>query len=114
MVTYQIGGFRPMTRKQYTQEFKEQLIKESQEVQNVSLVARRHSVSPNTIHTWIRKSKIRGFVSPLPKDENKRFAEIEKRLEGISRENNELKKLLGEKELELAVLRDLRDKTNPW
>ncbi|NLZ49494.1 MAG: transposase, partial [Clostridiales bacterium] len=31
-----------MTRKDYTQEFKEQILRESQEVGNVSLVARRH------------------------------------------------------------------------
>ena len=30
-----------MTRKDYTQEFKEQILRESQEVGNVSLVARR-------------------------------------------------------------------------
>jgi transposase len=40
-----------MTRKDYTQEFKEQILRESQEVGNVSLVARRHNISPNTIHT---------------------------------------------------------------
>lgn len=84
-----------------------------QEVGNVALVARRHDISPNTIHTWIRKTQKRGSVNPLPKNKAKRIQEIEKRLEDISKENNTLKKLLGEKELELTVLRDLRDKTNP-
>lgn len=102
-----------MTKKQYTEEFKEQLIKECQEVGNIALVARRHDISPNTIHTWIRNFKKRGSISPLPKNEAKRFLEIENRLKNISKENNTLKKLLGEKELELAVLRDLRDKLNP-
>ncbi|WP_213974714.1 transposase, partial [Tepidanaerobacter acetatoxydans] len=41
-----------MTRKQYTEEFKEQIIKECQEVGNVALVARRHDISSNTIHNW--------------------------------------------------------------
>lgn len=102
-----------MTKKQYSEEFKEQLIKESQEVGNIALVARRHNLSPTTIYTWIRKAKKSGSANPLPKNEAKRIQEIEKRLEDISKENNTLKKLLGEKELELAVLRDLRDKTNP-
>ena len=35
-----------MTKKQYSEEFKEQLIKESQEVGNIALVARRHNLSP--------------------------------------------------------------------
>ena len=46
-----------MTKKQYSEEFKEQLIKESQEVGNIALVARRHNLSPTTIYTWIRKAK---------------------------------------------------------
>ncbi len=109
-----------MTRKQYTEEFKEQIIKECQEVGNVALVARRHDISSNTIHissntihNWIRKAQKRGSITPLPKSEEKRIREVENRLEAISKENNTLKKLLGEKELELAVLRDLRDRINP-
>ncbi len=102
-----------MTKKQYSEEFKEQIIKECQEVGNVAIVARRHDVSPTTIYTWVRKTKKLGSVVPLPRNETKRIHEIENRLENISKENNTLKKLLGEKELELAVLRDLRDKTNP-
>jgi len=75
-------------------------------------VARKHNISPNTIHTWIRKAQKRGSVNPLPKSEAKRIQEIENRLEAISKENNTLKKLLGEKELELAVLQDWRDRIN--
>ncbi len=77
-----------MTKKQYSEEFKEQLIKECQEVGNVALVARRHNISPNTIHTWIRKTQKRGSINPLPKNRAKRIQEIEKRLEDISKENN--------------------------
>lgn len=102
-----------MSKKKYSDEFKEQIIKECQEVQNVALVARRHDISSNTIHTWLRKMRKNGLVTALPKNKAQRVLEIEKRLENISKENNTLKKLLGEKELELAVLRDLRDKLNP-
>ena len=38
-----------MTRRDYTQEFKEQILRECQEVGNVAVVARRHNISPNTI-----------------------------------------------------------------
>ncbi|HHV19414.1 MAG TPA: transposase [Thermoanaerobacterales bacterium] len=40
-----------MTTKQYSEEFKEQPIKESQEVGNIALVARRYDISPATIYT---------------------------------------------------------------
>jgi transposase-like protein len=38
-----------MTKRDYTQEFKEQILRECQEVGNVAVVARRHNISPNTI-----------------------------------------------------------------
>jgi transposase-like protein len=102
-----------MTQKQYSEEFKEQIIKECNEVGNVSMVARRHEISSNTIYGWISAAKKRGSVKPLPRNEAKRLSEAEKRLESVSGENTTLKRLLGEKELELAVLRELRDAVNP-
>ncbi|NLV91686.1 MAG: transposase, partial [Firmicutes bacterium] len=43
-------------KRDYTQEFKEQILRECQEVGNVAVVARRHNISPNTIHTWRSKA----------------------------------------------------------
>lgn len=42
--------------KRYDPEFKSQLIKEAQETGNVSMVARKHSVSVQTLSGWIRKA----------------------------------------------------------
>ncbi|MGI9952158.1 hypothetical protein V3F56_07315 [Moorellaceae bacterium AZ2] len=39
--------------------------------------------------------------------------ELEKRLKAVSTENDRLKRLLAEKELELAIFRELRDRVNP-
>jgi hypothetical protein len=39
--------------------------------------------------------------------------EIENRLKKMSGENDKLKKIVAEKELELAILRELRDEVNP-
>jgi hypothetical protein len=41
------------------------------------------------------------------------MTELERRIELISTENNQLKNIVIEKELELAVLRELRDQVNP-
>lgn len=38
---------------------------------------------------------------------------MEKRLKEVSTENDRLKRLLADKELELAILRELRDIQNP-
>lgn len=67
-----------MAKKHYAEEFKEQLIKECQEVGNVALVARRHNISSNTIHGWMRSIRKRGSVIPLPRNDEKRIIGIQK------------------------------------
>ncbi|SHJ42299.1 Transposase and inactivated derivatives [Lutispora thermophila DSM 19022] len=99
--------------KHYDDKFKEQVIKECQEVGNISLVARRHDISKTTIFGWIKTYKKRGSVAPLPKDKDNRVKELEHRLNVVSIENDRLKKLVAEKELELLILRELRDRVNP-
>jgi len=49
-----------MEHNKFSDEFKEQVLKECQETGNVALVARRHGISSNTVHTWrkaVRKRK---------------------------------------------------------
>ena len=99
--------------KQYTDEFKAQVLKEVQEVGNAAVVARRYELSPNTIYTWMRAARRRGSTEALSRDLKSRTAELEKRLAKVSNENDQLKRLLAEKELDLAILRELRDKANP-
>ncbi|KAF1085326.1 Transposase [Sporotomaculum syntrophicum] len=102
-----------MRNKQYSHEFKELIIKECQETGNVALVARRHEMSANTIHTWLNKQRKNGSVKTLPKAKDERQKAMEKQLKEISTENDRLKRLLADKELELAILRELRDIQNP-
>lgn len=54
-----------VTKNQYSDEFKEQIIKECQETGNVALVARRHEIATTTIHTWLKKQRQSGSVKPL-------------------------------------------------
>lgn len=102
-----------MTKPEYTPEFKAQVLQECQEVGNVAVVARRHNISPNTIHTWRRKVRQTGSTESLPSDEKNRIKELENRLDKVSTENDRLKKIVAEKELELNILEDLRNSTNP-
>ena len=102
-----------MTRKDYTQEFKEQVLRECQEVGNVAVVARRHNISANTIHTWRRKVRQVGSTKPLPADEAKRIRELEARLGEISTENDRLKRIVAEKELQITIMEEVRDSENP-
>lgn len=102
-----------MKRIKYSDEFKDQILEECRQVGNVALVARRHEIFPNTIYTWIKTARKKGSIKPLPRDKEKQYKEMARRLEKVSTENDQLKILLAEKEIELAVLRDLRDKVNP-
>lgn len=102
-----------MKRNEYTLEFKEQVLKECQEVGNVAVVARRHNISPNTIHTWRHKVRKTGSTKPLPNDQVQRIKELEARVEKFSSENDRLKRIVAEKELQITIMEEVRDSVNP-
>lgn len=102
-----------MKSRQYSDEFKEKIIQECQEVGNVALVARRYEISPNTIHTWLREYRQLGTVRSLKRGELANVKAMSEQLKKVSTENDRLKRLVAEKELEIAILRDLLDTVNP-
>lgn len=93
----------------YTQEFKQQIIKEAIETGNCSVVARRYDINPNVLTRWVREFKNNGNI--LSNTSNSALTNPDAKQ--IEAENNKLKKLLGEKELEIEILRDLIKKSNP-
>lgn len=93
----------------YTQDVKEQVLRDLEETGDMSLVARKHNIPLSTISTWIRKSKQSGSSSRGPNSANFNSIKASKEIE---KENETLKKLLGEKDLEIAILKDLLKKTN--
>ena len=102
-----------MGKQKYSDELKQQIIKECREIGNTALVSRRHNISKNTVYTWLKKDRENGSVKSLPKDKEKQLKEFKKRTSKLSSENDQLKRILAEKELELAILRDLRDEVDP-
>lgn len=99
--------------KRHDSAFKEQRLSECLEVGNVALVAGRHGLSKNTVYSWISASRRAGSVWPFSKGRAARISDLKKRLEAVSTENDRLKRLVAAKELELAILWDLRDRVNP-
>lgn len=81
-----------MASKQYTPEFKAQIIKEAKEVGNIALVARKHNISNKNIYNWVKSAKLKTTNPSLS-------------------ENKKLKKELSEAKLELLILKDLLKKT---
>ena len=103
-----------MTKKVYSPDFKEQVVKEAQEVGNVSLVARKHGISQKSLNNWVQALK--GASS---KRSVRNLEQVRKdvqatpvQLQDALKQNDKLKSLLGERELEIALLRDLLKKTN--
>lgn len=96
-----------MKRTKHSKEFKLQVIKEAQETGKINLVARRYELNPNMVGRWIREYKEGKYkdvnVAVLPDLDSKELA----------KENERLKTILGEKDLEIAILRDLIKKQNP-
>lgn len=96
-----------MKRTKHSKGFKLQVVKEATETGNNSLVARRYELNPNMVSRWIREYKEGKYgeadVTLLPDLDSKE----------LSKENEKLKIILGEKDLEIAILRDLIKKKNP-
>lgn len=101
-----------MPAKKHSDEFKEQVVREALETGNSSLVARKYNISPSIVARWVRA------VKPDPMKNITRKAlhadpdliedpgEAKKAVE----QNIQFKKLVGEKELEIEILRDLLKK----
>lgn len=104
-----------MKGRSYTKELKEEILREVQEVGNVSLVSRKHGISKSTIFTWIKQSDKKDEIKVKPG--RKTLVEGEKELKNelteITQENDKLKRILGEKDLEIAILKELIKKSNP-
>jgi len=93
----------------YSKEFKEQILREIDETGDMTLVVRNHNIPLSTVSTWVRKRKQSGGSSRGPKSGNFNSVKVSKEVE---KENETLKKLLGEKDLEIAILKNLLKKTN--
>lgn len=102
-----------MSQRRYDEALKQQVLEECRQLGNISLVARRHEIAKSTVHSWLRSTRKRGSTKALPRESTQRTVELERRLQEISSENEQLKRIVAEKELELAILRELRDKVNP-
>jgi len=81
-------GKTSIAKRKYSDETKEQIVKECCEIGNTALEARRHNISKHTVYSGVKKAKETGSVKSFPKDEKKKMKEIENRLDKMSDENN--------------------------
>ena len=99
-----------MKRKRHTQKFKDQVIKEALETGNSALVARRYELSGSLVALWVREFKSGKYSTGSNNELN--FKDLTRENLQLYQENDQLKKMLGDKELEIAVLKNLIKKKN--
>lgn len=100
--------------KQRNHAFKEVRYKVAQEALagiKVGVLARKYDISPKTVRNWVKEYQETFGEDAVPTidervDDAKRLAEMEDKYDRAL-------KALGEKELELEILRELVKKTNP-
>lgn len=100
-----------MKGKSYSEEFISQILKEVEETGNATLVARNHEIPPTTIYSWMKRRKSISKVGSARGPKSSSFISSSTNKE-MEKENETLKKLLGEKDLEIAILKDLIKKKN--
>lgn len=96
-----------MRRSKYSSEFKLQVVQEAKEVGNKAAVARRYEIHENLVRKWVKE------FEEHPELAGQGDVPSSLELKGLEQENDQLKRLLGEKDLEIAILRDLLKKKNP-
>ena len=88
--------------KTITPELKAQCIQEALDIKNAAAVARRHGLAPRLVQQWVHAATPHG-VAEDPRA-------LKKAWQQATAENAQLKRLLGEKDLEIAILQDLLKK----
>ena len=107
-----------MERRNFSAQFKQQIVRECSETGNVSLVARKHDLNANMVHRWIRQ--VNGMAKTGPKTRGKVTHATAEELQALQAEqqqliseNEQMKRTMGEQALEISILRDLLKKANP-
>jgi transposase-like protein len=100
-----------MARREFSKEQKIQIVKEVMQTGNISVVARRYDIRNSVIGRWLDKYRqygeaAFGAMKPAAKSVNPFAAQMH----ALEMENERLKRILGEKDLELAVMKDLQKK----
>lgn len=93
-------------------ELRIQVVEEALERGNIALTARNHGISPYSLYNWIKQ--YRDEVEPtMSKKKDLDKLNNPQTTEEWKEKYEQAAKLIGEKELEIAVLRDLVKKKHP-
>ncbi|MFC5647868.1 transposase, partial [Paenibacillus solisilvae] len=77
----------------------------------IAVLARKYEVHPETIRTWIKEYRDQVGDDEIPSTDEQ-IQEL-RRLQDVEEKYQKAVKILGEKELEIEILRELLKKKNP-
>lgn len=78
------------------------------------VVARRYGLSPKTLSNWVRQYRDEvGNIMEQKQNEQQELVEKAARYEELEQKYQEALKLIGEKDLEISILRDMVKKKYP-
>lgn len=93
------------------EEVRLEVVREAMSGIKVGVLARKHGLHPETIRTWVRTYRDEVDIHHLPPADHQ-IQEL-KRLQEMEGKYDKAMKVLGEKELEIEILRELLKKQNP-
>lgn len=93
------------------EEVRMNIVREALSGIKVGVLARKHDLHPETIRSWVRKYRDQVDIHTLPPADHQ--LEELKRLQEVEEKYEKAVKALGEKELEIEILRELLKKKNP-
>lgn len=93
-------------------ELRIEVVEEALDRGNVALTARKHGLSPYSLYKWVKQYRDEVEITMSKKKELENLSPPQT-VEGWQAKYEQAAKLLGEKELEIAVLRDLVKKKHP-
>jgi len=99
-----------MAGRRFTREQKIKIGREAIEAGNASLVGRRYQIHATVVARWAKALQQSGEES-FRESRGVNAARPDGEMRTLAAENERLKKLLGEKDLEIAILKDLVKKT---
>lgn len=103
-----------MERRRYPKEFKDQLIGEAIQAGNASAVAKCHGIDPRLLSRWIQESKHNDWdQTSSGAKEVTAYTPFLQEFKELESENDKLKLISGDKDLEIARLKDLIKKIDP-
>lgn len=93
------------------EEVRLEVVREAMSGIKVGVLARKYNLHPETIRNWVRTYRDQVDIHDLPPADHQ-IQEL-KRLQDVEQKYDIAMKVLGEKELEIEILRELLKKQNP-